>query len=158
MAHLRRQTEDGEVFHLVLIKPTHYDSAGYPIRWLRSYIPSNTLACMNALAKDARERQVLGNAVDIRLHLIDETNTLMRFDAAVERGTLNANDVSSWKEAYQFIQLLRMRGHQRQAHAGEPLDNHADPDDLNELDRRILKEAFRQARKLQSKVALEYQL
>jgi CBS domain-containing protein len=32
------------------------------------------------------------------------------------------------------------------------------PDDLNELDRRILKEAFRQARKLQSRLAMDYQL
>ena len=29
-------------FHLILIKPTHYDDDGYPITWLRSHIPSNT--------------------------------------------------------------------------------------------------------------------
>ena len=51
-----------------------------------------------------------------------------------------------------------MRNHQAQARAGQPLGNHIDPDTLNELDRRILKEAFRQARKLQSRIALDYQL
>ncbi len=47
-------------FTFVLIKPTHYDDRGYPIQWYRSALPSNTLACMNSLAVDARDRQVLG--------------------------------------------------------------------------------------------------
>jgi len=62
------------VFHFVMIKPTHYDDDGYPIQWLRSAIPSNTLACLNGLAEDARRREVLGTGVDIRLHTYDETN------------------------------------------------------------------------------------
>jgi hypothetical protein len=66
------------VFHVVLIKPTHYDDDGYPIRWFRAAIPSNTLACLNALAEDARGRQVLGPGVDIRLHTFDETNQRVR--------------------------------------------------------------------------------
>lgn len=62
------------VFHLILIKPTHYDDRGYPIQWLRSAIPSNTLACIHGIAQDCRERHVLGNDVDIRITNIDETN------------------------------------------------------------------------------------
>jgi hypothetical protein len=42
---------DAAVFHLVLIKPTHYDDDGYPIQWVKAAIPSNTLACLNGLAK-----------------------------------------------------------------------------------------------------------
>ncbi len=87
-----------------------------------------------------------------------ETNTVERLTSAARAGALNPADVSAWAEAYHFIQLLRMRAHRRQAEAGEPLSNHVDPGSFNELDRRILKEAFRQARKLQSKLALEYQL
>lgn len=62
------------ILDLVLIKPTHYDDDGYPIQWIRSAIPSNTLACLNGLAEDARRRQVLGPDVDIRLSTFDETN------------------------------------------------------------------------------------
>jgi Radical SAM superfamily len=62
------------IFHFVMIKPSHYDDDGYPIQWLRSAIPSNTLACLNALAEDAKRREVLGAGVDIRLHTFDETN------------------------------------------------------------------------------------
>jgi hypothetical protein len=57
-----------------LIKPTHYDDGGYPIQWFRSAIPSNTLACLNGLAEDAQNRQVLGPGVQIRLGTYDETN------------------------------------------------------------------------------------
>jgi hypothetical protein len=41
-------------FHLVLIKPTHYDDDGYPIQWIKAAIPSNTLACLNGLAEGTR--------------------------------------------------------------------------------------------------------
>ena len=39
--------EKKQIFQLVLIKPTHYDDDGYPITWLRSHIPSNTLAALD---------------------------------------------------------------------------------------------------------------
>ena len=46
---------NANVFHFVMVKPTHYDDDGYPIQWVRSAIPSNTLACLNGLAEDARD-------------------------------------------------------------------------------------------------------
>ncbi len=89
---------------------------------------------------------------------IGTTNTVQRLRVAAARNDLNPADVESWSESYHFIQLLRVRVHRRQAEQGLPLSNHVDPESLSELDRRILKEAFRQARKLQAKIALEYQL
>src|SRR6202051_2493584 len=70
----RTARDDAHLFHFVMIKPTHYDDDGYPIQWFRSAIPSNTLAWLNALAEDARGRNVLGPDVEIRLHTYDETN------------------------------------------------------------------------------------
>ncbi|MCG6862165.1 MAG: radical SAM protein [Chromatiaceae bacterium] len=63
------------IFHLVLIRPSHYDSEGYVIQWLRSGIPSNTLAALNGLAEDCAARKVLGDDVEIRVTPIDEANT-----------------------------------------------------------------------------------
>ena len=71
---IRPRRSDPPVFHVVLIKPTHYDDDGYPIRWVKAAIPSNTLASLNSLAEDAVRRQVLGPDVTIRLHTFDETN------------------------------------------------------------------------------------
>ena len=70
-------------FRLVLIKPTHYDDDGYPITWLRSHIPSNTLAALYGLAEDCRKRAVLGPDVDIVAQPIDETNARIRVDRIV---------------------------------------------------------------------------
>jgi CBS domain-containing protein len=91
-------------------------------------------------------------------HAVAGTGTVARLKALVQMGVLKDAEAGAWCDAITFIQLLRMRHHQEQAHASQPLDNHIDPDRLNELDRRILKEAFRQARKLQARIRLDYQL
>ncbi|HCU53989.1 MAG TPA: prohead protease [Gammaproteobacteria bacterium] len=91
-------------------------------------------------------------------HGIEETNTPARLRAVATAGVLATSEAEAWCDALSFIQLLRMRNHQRQARQEETLDNFVNPDELNELDRRILKEAFRQARKLQTRLRLDYQL
>ena len=35
---------------LYLIQPTRYDDDGYPLQWLLSLIPSNSLACVAGIA------------------------------------------------------------------------------------------------------------
>ena len=72
-------------FHLFLIKPSHYDDDGYVIQWARSSIPANTLATLYGLALDCAERRVLGNDVDIRITVWDETNIRIRPDEIIER-------------------------------------------------------------------------
>ncbi|MEZ0244754.1 MAG: hypothetical protein ACAH11_15380, partial [Sphingomonas sp.] len=62
-------------FDFIMIKPTHYDDDGYPIVWWRTALPSNSLASLNGLGRDASKRQVLGPDVKINLVPIDECNT-----------------------------------------------------------------------------------
>ena len=62
-------------FLLELIKPSRYDDDGYVIQWVRSEIPSNTMAAVNGVALDCIERRVLGDHVDIEICASDETNT-----------------------------------------------------------------------------------
>ncbi|GAA6135170.1 hypothetical protein NBRC116188_19600 [Oceaniserpentilla sp. 4NH20-0058] len=71
---------DGQVFHLLLIKPTRYDDEGYPIQWLRSSIPSNSLACMNGLALDVAQRKILGEDVEIRVSTFDEACDVIKIE------------------------------------------------------------------------------
>ncbi len=70
-------------FRVVLIKPSHYDDDGYVIQWLRSAIPSNTLAQLYALAIDSAERQALGDDVEITVSAYDETNTRIKPKAII---------------------------------------------------------------------------
>ncbi len=91
-------------------------------------------------------------------HGIATCNTLDRLRQLVEKDVIDAKDGAAYEEAYHFIQQTRMQQHQQQARDGQPYSNRLDPDSLNHLDRRILRESFRQAQRLQSSLALRYQL
>ena len=65
-------------FQLVLVKPSRYDDEGYVVQWLRSSIPSNSLAAVYGLAADVADRQVLGRDVAIDITVIDEVNTRVK--------------------------------------------------------------------------------
>ena len=84
-------------FQLVLIKPSHYDDDGYVIQWRRSSIPSNSLACVYALARDAAERRVLGRDVEIDITALDETNTRVKpTTSSICSGGTTASAWSGW--------------------------------------------------------------
>ncbi|MBH3448076.1 CBS domain-containing protein [Pseudomonas putida] len=85
-------------------------------------------------------------------------NTLERLRQLVAKGVIEPLDGAAYEEAYHFIQQTRMQQHQRQARDNLPYSNRLDPDSLNHLDRRILRESLRQAQRLQSSLALRYQL
>ncbi len=74
-----------KVFRLVLIKPSHYDDNGYVIQWVRSAIPSNSLASLHALAAECAARRVLGPDVDIEIEAYDETNTRIKSSRITRR-------------------------------------------------------------------------
>lgn len=89
---------------------------------------------------------------------VENANTLERMDELARKGIFDEKDANAWKDAYSLIQAIRMRSHQEMLERGEELTNLIDPDDLNPLDRRILRESFRQAQRLQQKLELAYQL
>lgn len=89
---------------------------------------------------------------------IAECNTLERFSLLKAQGVIDPKDADAYEEAYHFIQLIRMQQHQLQDREGRPFSNRIDPDSLNHLDRRILRESFRQAKRLQASLAIRYQL
>ncbi|UBM25708.1 DUF294 nucleotidyltransferase-like domain-containing protein [Pseudomonas sp. p1(2021b)] len=91
-------------------------------------------------------------------HGIKACNTLERLRHLVARGIIDPLDGAAYEEAYHFIQQTRMQQHQRQSRDNLPYSNRLDPDSLNHLDRRILRESLRQAQRLQSSLALRYQL
>lgn len=89
---------------------------------------------------------------------IGACNTLERLRQLVAKGVIEPLDGAAYEEAYHFIQQTRMQQHQRQTRDNLPYSNRLDPDSLNHLDRRILRESLRQAQRLQSSLALRYQL
>ena len=94
---------------------------------------------------------------------VTETSTAARVRAvSVMRGGTPSR-ANALLDAFHFLLLLRMRrqedlpiGMEAKRHAGR--DNRVNPDELHELDRRILKESFRQAQKMQRRLADDFKL
>ncbi len=67
----------GQVYHVEMIKPSHYDDEGYVIQWWKASIPSNSLASLYAIVQDAADRRVLGDDVALTFDGWDECNTVI---------------------------------------------------------------------------------
>ncbi len=152
--------------------------------WLAKHVEGNSRFLHQMAANALRNRPPLGlvrdfslgddNTLDLKLNGISpfvdaarifslatgglQTGTLQRLRQAAAPLHLPPREAEAWGEAFLFIQLLRLRLHHEQIEAGLPMSNKVNPGQLNNLDRRILKEAFRQARKLQARLALNYNL
>ena len=85
------------------------------------------------------------------------TSTAERLRAVAETGYFGNQRVAGLTDAFHFIHLLRLRNQIGPRRRGVA-PNRVFPRDLNELDRQVLKEAFRQARKLQDCLVMEFQL
>jgi CBS domain-containing protein len=152
-------------------------------KWLQTAAPKNSRFLHQLAVNALRNRPPLGmvrdfvtgddHTIDLKMNGITpfvdaarifslavggtQTNTLQRLREIAAPLNISSRDVDAYCEAFLYIQLLRLRLHHKQNEQGEALTNRVDPDTLNNLDRRILKEAFRQARKLQTKLGLDYQ-
>jgi CBS domain-containing protein len=88
---------------------------------------------------------------------VPQTSTAQRLRAVAQRMAFDRDDVAAIIDGFYFIQLLRLR-RQQKLEGPEGAANRVNPDQLNELDRHILKESFKQARKLQNRLAMDYRL
>jgi len=89
---------------------------------------------------------------------VHNTNSVQRLRLASKRLSIRDDEINAVLEGLDFIQLLRLQHQYLEGEPGTQGDNLIDPDTLNELDRRILKESFRQARKIQTRLKLDYQV
>ncbi len=88
---------------------------------------------------------------------VEYTSTAERLRRAAADLNLASDDVAAVIDGFYYIQLLRLR-HQHQAAGRGAGANRVNPDELNELDRHILKESFKQGKKLQGRLALDYRI
>jgi CBS domain-containing protein len=88
-------------------------------------------------------------------HGLPQTNTGERLRAARAGTGMGASEAEATVQAFYVIQGLRVRKQALMAE-GEEGANRIDPDTLNDFERRVLKEAFVQARNLQHRLALDY--
>ena len=89
-------------------------------------------------------------------HGIADTGTATRLRLAAAQLGVQPRHVDATVEAFHFLQLLRLRQQDQPGAVQDP--NRIDPNELNEIDQRMLKEAFRQAKQLQERLRLTYRL
>ncbi|MGV3571849.1 MAG: DUF294 nucleotidyltransferase-like domain-containing protein [Ramlibacter sp.] len=89
-------------------------------------------------------------------HGVAATNTRDRLVLAGQRIGLASAEYEAWASAFEFLQMLRLRV---QLEGGAPAEhpNRLVLATLNDIDRRILREAFRMARQLQQRLRLDYE-
>jgi CBS domain-containing protein len=90
-------------------------------------------------------------------HGVPHTSTAERLRGVAGALPLGEDELAATVDGFYFVHLVRLRNQCRPAGPREET-NRIDPRELNELDRQVLKEAFRQARKLQSRLALDHRL
>ncbi len=90
---------------------------------------------------------------------LHETNTAERLKRLGKARRLPQEDVRAWVPSFEYFQLMRLRAQHRreETYAGsDDNPNEVELADLSAIDRRIINEAFRQARKLQQRLELDY--
>lgn len=91
-------------------------------------------------------------------HGVSATATAARFRAAAAAGALPPAEANALSEAFHFIQMLRLRLQYLETPVKPGAENRINPRQLNDVDRRILKAALRQAGVLQERLKLDYAL
>lgn len=87
---------------------------------------------------------------------IQATNTRERLMTVGPILGVTAAEYEAWVRGFEFLQMQRLQI-QLQGVAGAEQPNHIEVNTLNDIDRRILKEAFRVARTLQQRLQLDYE-
>lgn len=92
-------------------------------------------------------------------HGLPALSTRDRLAAAAPMMGVSAQEAEAWIGGFEFLQMLRLQaqmGEGALAH-DEANPNRVDVNALNQIDRRVLKEALRVARQLQQRIELDYQ-
>lgn len=125
-----------------------------PLNWLGA-IQADDAGCIDlklqgaALFVDAARLYALAQGVPA-------TGTGERLEAAGARMGLAATEYEGWVGAFEFLQMLRLRV-QLEGAAPPEHPNRLHLAQLNDIDRRMLKETFRLARLLQQRMHLDYE-
>jgi len=87
-----------------------------------------------------------------------QARTLERLRSAGLALSLPEHEMAAYGDAFRTLQRLRLQLNAQQMASGTAAHNFLDPDGLNDLDRTVLREALRQARNLQARLAQTFSL
>jgi CBS domain-containing protein len=88
---------------------------------------------------------------------LSQVNTDERLQAASQTHALSEEMADNLRDALELIASLRIRHQAQQIRLGLPADNYLPPDDLSELERKHLKDAFSVIQEMQHLLENRYQ-
>jgi len=129
-----------------------------PLGLIRTFIVDDDAPVKGTFDLKARGTRIFVDCARVfaLAHGIADTGTAARLREAGERLHVLPRHVDATVEAFNFLQLLRLRQQDAPAARGDP--NRIDPYALHDVDQRMLKEALRQAKQLQERLRLSYRL
>jgi len=94
-------------------------------------------------------------------HGVTATGTRARFEAVAGAMGVPPREAQAWVGGFEYLQLLRLQVQLARERGGtadvaDANPNQVDVDTLNDIDRRVLKESLRIARRLQQRIELDY--
>jgi CBS domain-containing protein len=94
-------------------------------------------------------------------HGVPATSTRERFEAIARAMGVPAQEAEAWIGGFEYLQLLRLqvqleRDSRQAVDAADGNPNLVDVNGLNDIDRRVLKESLRVARRLQQRIEMDY--
>jgi len=129
-----------------------------PLGLIRTFVVDDETAAKGTLDLKTRGTRLFVDCARVfaLAQGIAETGTARRMREAGERLHVDPRHVGASVEAFHFLQLLRLRQQDQPAPGADP--NRIDPYALHDVDQRMLKEAFRQAKQLQDRLRMSYRL
>jgi CBS domain-containing protein len=94
-------------------------------------------------------------------HGLPATATRGRFEAFAKAQSVAAQEAEAWVSGFEYLQMLRLqvqlaRDRREAVDASDGNPNLVDVAALNDIDRRVLKESLRVARRLQQRIQMDY--
>ncbi|MBF0426678.1 MAG: cyclic nucleotide-binding/CBS domain-containing protein, partial [Magnetococcales bacterium] len=89
---------------------------------------------------------------------LPEVNTHERLRAASLAGSVSQSSARDLNDALEFIAFTRLRHQARRLQEGKPANNFLPPDELSDLERNHLKDAFKVVKTLQRAMAIHHQV
>ena len=91
-------------------------------------------------------------------HKLMRCNTLKRIKELQELGEFEEEFASELTEAFNFFNTLKLKSNLEKLDAGQPIDNYINPDNLNTMEKDLLKDSFKIVNKLKKKLEHHYKL
>ena len=149
-------TQEGKIFLRLMVQNAL--EAEPPLGLIRTFATDDDPARKGTIDLKARGTRLFVDAARAfaLAYGIGDTGTAARLRAAGTRLNVEERYVAAAIDGFHFLQMLRLRQQDLAGNRGQP--NRIDPYTLHEVDQRMLKESFRQARKLQLRLKQTYSL